>query len=100
MIGGLGSGELIIILFIFFLLFGAEKLPKVARALGQSKGEFTEGMKEVTSMPRSDNTITDLESGGRTAEAALFEKAKELGIDTEGKDTEEIKAEIDSKSDE
>ena len=38
--GGLGSGELVILLFIFFMLFGAERLPKVARALGKSKAEL------------------------------------------------------------
>jgi len=97
MIGGLGSGELIIILFIFFLLFGAERLPKVARALGQSKGEFAEGMKEITAMPRSDNTVADLESEGRTPEAALAEEANKLGIETEGRDTEAIKEDIDAK---
>jgi sec-independent protein translocase protein TatA len=43
---GLGGGELAVIGLIALLLFGA-RLPKIARSLGQSVGEFKEGMKEV-----------------------------------------------------
>ena len=92
--GGLGSGELIILLFIFFMLFGAERLPKVARALGKSKGEFHHGLAEVTAAPDEDKTLTDLEADGRTPEQALKEKAESEGITTVGRDTEDIKADI------
>ena len=40
MFGGLGPLEIIVLLVIFFVLFGAERLPKMANALGRSKGEF------------------------------------------------------------
>ena len=92
--GGLGSGELIILLFIFFMLFGAERLPKVARALGKSKGEFHHGLAEVTAAPDEDKTLTDLEADGRTPEQALKEKAESEGIATVGRDTEDLKADI------
>jgi len=92
--GGLGSGELIILLFIFFMLFGAERLPKVARALGKSKGEFHHGLAEVTAAPDEDKTLTDLEADGRTPEQALKEKAESEGIVTVGRDTEDIKSDI------
>jgi sec-independent protein translocase protein TatA len=92
--GGLGSGELIILLFIFFMLFGAERLPKVARALGKSKGEFHQGLAEVTTEPDEEKTLTDLEADGRTPEQALKEKAESKGIETVGRDTEDIKADI------
>jgi sec-independent protein translocase protein TatA len=42
----LGPTELIIILGILMLLFGATRLPKLARSLGQSSREFKEGMAE------------------------------------------------------
>jgi sec-independent protein translocase protein TatA len=93
-LGGLGSGELIILLFIFFMLFGAERLPKVARALGKSKGEFHHGLAEVTAEPDEEKTLTDLEADGRTPEQALKEKAESKGIETVGRDTEDIKADI------
>lgn len=42
----LGPTELIIILIIFMLLFGAAKLPKLARSLGESSREFKKGLAE------------------------------------------------------
>ncbi len=41
-----GPGELIPILLILLLLFGATRLPKLARSMGQAGKEFREGMKE------------------------------------------------------
>ncbi len=40
LLGGLGTPELIAILVVVFLLFGAKKLPELARGLGKSLGEF------------------------------------------------------------
>ena len=42
--GGLGLPELLIILFILVLLFGARRLPELARGLGQSVRSFKEGV--------------------------------------------------------
>jgi sec-independent protein translocase protein TatA len=42
----LGPTELIIILAIILLLFGARKLPGLARSLGKSSKEFKEGLQE------------------------------------------------------
>lgn len=39
-IGGLGGQEMIIIFLIVLLLFGAKKLPELARGVGKSMGEF------------------------------------------------------------
>jgi sec-independent protein translocase protein TatA len=44
---GLGYQELLIILAIVFLLFGASRLPQLAKALGQSKKAFREGQDEA-----------------------------------------------------
>jgi TatA/E family protein of Tat protein translocase len=38
--------ELIVILVILMLLFGATRLPKLARSIGQSATEFKTGLKE------------------------------------------------------
>ncbi|HKR59354.1 MAG TPA: twin-arginine translocase TatA/TatE family subunit [Pyrinomonadaceae bacterium] len=45
-IGGLGTTELIAIAVVIFLLFGATRLPQLAKALGQSKKAFKEGLDE------------------------------------------------------
>lgn len=42
----LGPTELIIILVIVMLLFGASRLPKLARSLGQASKEFKDGVKD------------------------------------------------------
>lgn len=43
---GLGAPELIIILVILLLLFGAKKLPELARSIGSSAKELRNGMKD------------------------------------------------------
>lgn len=43
---GIGTGELILILAILLLIFGATRLPKLARSIGQSAGELKKGMEE------------------------------------------------------
>jgi sec-independent protein translocase protein TatA len=44
--GGLGTGELLIILAVILVLFGGAKLPKLARSLGQAQNEFKRGLGE------------------------------------------------------
>lgn len=46
-IGPFGPTELIVILFIVLLLFGAKKLPDLARGLGKSVSEFKKGTSEA-----------------------------------------------------
>ena len=65
MVGGLGPLELSILLLLFFVLFGAQRLPELANALGRSKGEFQKGLSEVSAIGDSARTIADLEAGGR-----------------------------------
>jgi sec-independent protein translocase protein TatA len=45
-IGGLGTTELVVIAVVIFLLFGATRLPQLAKALGQSKRAFKDGLDE------------------------------------------------------
>jgi sec-independent protein translocase protein TatA len=44
---GLGYQELLIILVIVLVLFGANRLPQLARSLGSSVKEFKKGVDEV-----------------------------------------------------
>jgi sec-independent protein translocase protein TatA len=45
-IANLGPTELLIIAAVLFLLFGATRLPQLAKSLGQSKRAFKEGLDE------------------------------------------------------
>ena len=44
---GLGYQELLIILVIVLVLFGANRLPELARSLGSSMKEFKKGVQEA-----------------------------------------------------
>ncbi|MBI3742923.1 MAG: twin-arginine translocase TatA/TatE family subunit [Chloroflexi bacterium] len=44
MFGDIGLPEILIILFIVLLIFGANKLPQLGRSLGSSIGEFKKGL--------------------------------------------------------
>ena len=43
----LGTTEIILIVLALFLLFGASRLPKLAKSLGQSRKAFKQGLEEA-----------------------------------------------------
>ncbi len=43
----LGFGEILVVMFIVLLLFGAKKLPELARGLGQGMREFKKATSEI-----------------------------------------------------
>ncbi|MCK5448847.1 MAG: twin-arginine translocase TatA/TatE family subunit [Gemmatimonadetes bacterium] len=49
MFGSLGMWEMLIILFIVMLLFGARRLPEIGGSLGKGIREFKGSLKEVES---------------------------------------------------
>ncbi len=46
-IGGLGTGEVILIFTVIIILFGAKKIPEIARSLGKGIKEFKDASKEI-----------------------------------------------------
>ena len=42
-----GTTEIILVVAVLFLLFGASRLPQLAKSLGQSRKAFKEGMREA-----------------------------------------------------
>jgi sec-independent protein translocase protein TatA len=48
MIGNLGMGEILLILFVIILLFGAKRLPELARSVGKSISEFRHAVNSAT----------------------------------------------------
>jgi len=88
MIGGLGPLELTILVGLFFILFGAERLPKMANALGRSKSEFQKGLADTS------RTLTDLEADGRTPSQLLAKRAREVGLDPAGMKVDELERKV------
>ena len=50
----IGTGEIIVIVAIVILLFGATKLPQLARSLGASAREFRKGVEDGTDPDSAD----------------------------------------------
>lgn len=68
---GIGTTELIIIMFIILLIFGAKKLPELAQGLGKGIREFKKASNEIQdefkastepTPPKKDDQKTDQES--------------------------------------
>lgn len=66
--GFVGGPELLIVLAIAVLLFGANKLPKLARSAGKAGGEFKRGREEVEQELRE--TVEDDPAATADAEPA------------------------------
>ena len=57
--GRLGWPELIIVLVVVLLLFGAARLPAIARSIGSSAKEFRKGLDEGASDDDGDSSGDD-----------------------------------------
>ncbi len=68
----LGWPELLLILAALLLLFGARKLPEIARSLGKSSKEFKAGMREGATEsdqpPASEATLSQTPEQSKTPE--------------------------------
>jgi len=60
----IGTTEILLIVFALLLLFGARKLPELARGLGSSVNEFKKGMAEGV---KDDKTTTEVRSANPPA---------------------------------
>ena len=47
--GNLGAPELILILLVIFVFFGAKKIPEIAKGLGEGIREFRKAARDVQS---------------------------------------------------
>lgn len=90
---GLGTDELIIVLVVVVLLFGAANIPKLARSLGRAKGEFQRARSEFQSEAAKGEQETTMAPGEEQVRAS----ARSLGIDDAGKSVDELKRLIQQK---
>ena len=59
--GSFGWQELLLVVFIVLIIFGAKRVPEIFRALGSGIGEFKKGLKEGDSKdPEALNNINNI----------------------------------------
>ena len=82
---GLGTPELVVVLFIILLLFGGKKLPELARSMGSAVREYS----DATAQPAKyiEDKAKPKEEKDREA---ILEAAKKLGIETDGRSLNDI----------
>lgn len=79
----IGWQEILLVLLLVVVLFGAAKIPELARSFGKAKAEFEAGKRQG-----------EREAGD---EAKLAREARDLGIDPAGKSADELRREIAAK---
>ncbi|MEJ6648081.1 MAG: twin-arginine translocase TatA/TatE family subunit [Akkermansiaceae bacterium] len=66
-LGSLGTQEMVLIFLILLLLFGAKKLPQLARGVGKSVGEFRKAREEFEDEIRKGSEDLDKEEAAKKA---------------------------------
>jgi len=83
---------IILILAVVVLLFGASRIPQLARSLGQARREFEKGSKGEPAAPTQAVSMTAAPSPA--PDDPLVVAAQREGIDTQGKTKEQIASEL------
>ena len=65
--------ELLVVLLLVVLLFGGEKIPEVARATGESLGEFKKGVQESDNPLETPSSNNDNTTQNQTENETAFE---------------------------
>lgn len=73
----LGPAEIAILLILFLMLFGVDKVPEVARSLGRARAELQRAQEEVS-------TALQSEEEREASELLAFEREREATIAREG----------------
>jgi len=93
-----GPQEIILIFIIVILLFGANKIPELARSLGKATGEFKKGKHDIEAELSDIGKPIKEGISQETASSKIKKLAQDLGIVTEGKSEEQLLDEIQKKS--
>ena len=67
----LGTVEVVALVVFGVLIFGVDKIPKLARSVGLAKGEYQKAVNEVA---RPSKTEMDMDRGGKTEEVLTQEE--------------------------
>lgn len=59
MFGNLGAGEILLILLVVLIFFGARKIPELAQGLGKGLREFRKAARDVQNDIESETKVTE-----------------------------------------
>jgi len=76
---GLRGPELILIILAIVLLFGASRLPQLARSIGASRKAFKDGLREADDDIEPKTTVTQQIHPGYTDDDLAAEMARRKG---------------------
>jgi sec-independent protein translocase protein TatA len=93
-----GTPEIILIVIVVILLFGANKIPELARSLGKATGEFKKGKSEIEAELTDIGKPVKAVKSQENASSKIKKMALDVGIATEGKSDEQLLDEIQKKS--
>jgi sec-independent protein translocase protein TatA len=82
---------IILIAAVVILLFGASRIPQLARSLGQARREFERGSKGESGQGATPVAVSNESLG---PDDPLVVAAQKEGIDTQGKTKEQIASEL------
>ena len=90
----LGTQELILIFGVAMLLFGANKLPELARSMGSSMGEFKKAQREselnLREFGKPSTEFMSPLTQPMVTKSKIQETAEKLGIDIAGKTDDQL----------
>ena len=92
-----GPLEIVLIVVVIIVLFGATKIPELARSLGKATGEFKKGKQEIESELSDLNKPSKEIKPVENSSSKIKTMAKDLGIAAEGKSDEQLLDEIQKK---
>lgn len=73
-----GTTEIILVVAVLFLLFGASRLPQLAKSLGQSRKAFKEGMREAEEEDRAEQARISSQSAPQVSAMSDEALAEEM----------------------
>jgi sec-independent protein translocase protein TatA len=83
--------EMIVILLVLVLLFGANKIPKLARSTGQAMGEFKKGRQDI------EDELQDMTNPDAETTASSATETESAATETDDSD-EELETESTEKT--
>ena len=93
-----GPLEIVLIVLVIIVLFGASKIPELARSLGKATGEFKKGKQDLENeLSDIDKPIKESKYTTENPTSKIKTMAKDLGIDTAGKTDDQLLDEIQKK---